>query len=163
MTFPLSPRGAKTQKGGADFPAALSGEGLIESYALPFVHYLTIPKYTTQADPLIFTMPLPVGMCQRLWIEFPKGCQGLAGVQVWRREQQIFPLPEGDWFSSDMLSASFAFTHSVHNEPYEVRLYGYNNDDTYSHTIWFAFEMTGKPKDLPPQLAGLLEYLKNGS
>jgi hypothetical protein len=87
----------------------------------------------------------------------------LVGVKIIRRVYQIFPLPEGVWFRSNDLTANFAFTHSLHNEPFEVVLRGYNQDDTYDHTIWFAFEMTGLTEDLPPQLQGLVNYLKGST
>lgn len=129
-------------------------------YALPFFHYLTIPKNTPIATPTTFTLQLPIGMIYRTWIEFPKGCSGLAGVQVWRAVRQVFPLPENTWLRSDNSVLNFAFTHPINTEPYEIILKGYNLDDTYEHTVWVGFEMKGLQKDLSPNLLGLIEFLK---
>lgn len=159
MTLPFSPRGGDNNKGGQANLPAFVGDKASKDYSLPFVHYLTIPKNTTKAAYLEYVMHLPVGTIKRLWIEFPPGCAGLAGIQIFRRIYQIFPMPQDVWFRSDAAVLNFAFVHSVHNEPYEVLLRGYNNDDTYDHTIWFAFEMTGLSEDLSPGMAKFLEAL----
>jgi len=154
------PRGRSGLQSGGKTPAALTGLSAEVDFSLPFQHRLTVPKNTAIATPYEYVMPLPIGRIQKLWVEMPAGCQGLVGLQVWRRVYQIFPLPEGQWFISDDTMVNFAFTHSVHNEPYEVILKAYNLDDTYQHQPWIAFEMTGLKNDLPPELAGLVDYLK---
>lgn len=148
------------------------GEGVISSgdtlatglaspdYHLPFFHYLTIPKNTTQSAYLSYTLVLPIGKVNKLWLEFPKGCAGLAGIQLFRSVQQIFPLPAGNWLRSDNSVLNFAFTHEIMNEPYEIEIRGYNLDDTYQHTIWIGLEMSGLAGDLPPQLQSFFEALK---
>lgn len=144
---------------GAQAAALTTGLGSA-SFHLPFFHYLTIPKSTTQASPLTFEFDLPIGVINRLWIEFPRGCSGLAGFQIFRGVRQVFPLPAGVWLRSDNAILNFAFTHEMTTEPHFLELRGYNDDDTYSHTIWLGVEMSGQQSDLPPQLQGLINYLK---
>lgn len=151
-------RGSKNA-GAAEGPGIQ--EGLLSTdYALPFFHYLAIPKNTAMAAFTSYTLYLPIGQVNRLWLEFPKGCAGLAGVQIWRGPRQIFPLPDGVWLKSDNSVLNFSFTHRITTEPNNVELRGYNLDDTYNHTVWFGLEMSGLMKDLTPQMQGLIDYLK---
>lgn len=129
-------------------------------FNIPFFHYLTIPVNTAIENPLIYTMSLPLGMVKRLWVEFPKGCAGLAGVKIIRGVRQIFPLPDGVWLRSDNSVLNFAFSHAINQDPFSVDIVGYNLDDTYPHTIWFGFEMSGFEKDLSPNEKQLLDLLK---
>lgn len=129
-------------------------------FNLPFFHYLTIPKSTTQANPITYNLNLPIGIIRKLTVEFPKGCSGLAGIQVYRGVTQIFPLPAGVWLRSDNSILPFAFTHEMTTNPMFLELRGYNDDDTYPHTVWMGFEMSGQTRDIPPQLVGLINYLK---
>jgi len=131
-------------------------------FSIPFFHYLEIPKNTTKENPLTYTMSLPIGIINRLWVEFPRGCSGLAGVQVYRSIRQVFPLPDGVWLRSDNAVLNFAFSHQIKNEPYEIILQGYNLDDTYNHTIWLGFEMSGNKAALTPAMLSFLNTLQGG-
>lgn len=155
-----APYGLAQVKGGNGNVTALQTALGSSDFHLPFFHYLAIPKSTAQANYLSFNLDLPIGRINRLWLEFPRGVSGLAGIQIYRGVTQIFPLPAGVWFRSDNAIFNFAFSHDMTTEPYFIELRGYNDDDTYQHTIWIGFEMSGKPSDLSPQLQGLLNYLK---
>ncbi len=155
-----APYGLAQAKGSNGNVAALSTALGSPDFHLPFFHYLTIPKSTTQVSYLSYNLDLPIGRINRVWVESPRGCSGLAGLQVFHGVQQIFPLPAGVWFRSDNSVLSFALTHDMTYEPFQLQLRGYNDDDTYSHTLWISFEMSGQQKDLPPQLQGLINYLK---
>lgn len=148
----------KGSGGGGDNTAALrTALGSVNFY-LPFFHYLTIPKNTTSSAYTSYRMPMPVSQSERLWIEFPEGCKGLAGLQVWRGVEQIFPLPAGVWLRSDGSTLNFRFSHVIDREPYEFELRGYNQDDTYPHTLWVGFEMHGLDAEISP---GLREFVKH--
>lgn len=130
-------------------------------FFLPFFHYLAIPKNTAQDSYTSYTLILPIGRINNIWLEYPKGCAGLAGIQVWRGARQIFPLPEGVWLRSDGYTFRFPFTHLIDSEPYEVEMRGYNLDDTYQHTIWIGLEMSGLPSELSENMQAFLQTLKS--
>jgi len=129
-------------------------------FYLPFFHYMTIPKNTAATSYTSFTMPLPVSQTERLWVEFPAGCKGLVGLQLWRGVEQIFPLPAGVWLVSDNAVMNFRFSHLIDTEPYEVTIRGYNTDDTYPHTPWMGLELHGLSKDIPPKLQEFISYIQ---
>lgn len=84
----------------------------------------------------------------------------MAGVQIWRGANQIFPLPAGVWLRSDNAVLNFAFTHEVITNPFEVTLKGYNTDDTYQHTVWVGFEMRGVNTELSTNMRAFLRSLQ---
>jgi hypothetical protein len=135
--------------------------GLANSdFYLPFFHYLTIPKNTAIVSYVSYKMTLPISQTHRIWIEFPKGCAGLVGFQLWRGVNQIFPLPSGIWLRSDGETLNFAFSHWIDAEPYNVELRGYNLDDTFGHTLWIGLELRGLPGELSTTMQSFLEALK---
>lgn len=161
----MSPRSTKVSGSGSKKGSVINDAtlqtGLASSdFYLPFFHYLAIPKNTAILSYTSYKLPLPISQTHRLWIEFPKGCVGLVGFQLWRGVDQIFPLPPGVWLRSDNYTLNFAFSHWVDKEPYEVELRGYNLDDTYTHTIWIGLELRGLPGELSTNMQSFLEALK---
>lgn len=155
-----SVKGSGSKKGSIIEGATLQ-TGLANSdFYLPFFHYLAIPKNTAITSYISYTLSLPISQTHRIWIEYPKGCAGLVGFQLWRGVEQIFPLPLGTWLRSDGYTLNFAFTHFIDREPYEVELRGYNLDDTYQHTIWIGLELRGLPGELSMIMQSFLETLK---
>lgn len=152
--------GSDNREGVADESGALSTGLASADFHLPLFHYFTIAKNTAIASYESYTLYLPIGRINRIWLEFPKGCAGLVGFQLWRGVHQIFPLPAGQWFKSDNAVLNFAFTHDVDTEPHYVELRAYNLDDTYPHTIWIGLEMSGLPDPLTEQAEQFLRTLR---
>lgn len=56
-----------------------------------YVFPITIPKNTPQSDPLITEITLGPGEITRVGVGFVWGNAGLAYVQIWRAEHQMWP------------------------------------------------------------------------
>lgn len=151
--------GSGAQGGPAEGSALRTALGSSDFY-LPFMHRLAIPRNTSQAAYVRYILPLPISQTERIWIDFPKGCGGLVGFQLWRGVEQVFPLPAGNWLTADGYTLNFRLSHVIENEPYEVELRGYNLDDTYQHTIWMVLELHGLDEESSPQLQAFLKTLK---
>lgn len=132
------------------------------NFALPFVYYMTVPKNTAIASPLTYDIVLPKGRITRVWSEFPKGCSGLAGLQLYRGPEQIFPLPKNIWLKSDNAVIPLAFSHLIITEPFNVTMRCYNLDDTYQHVIGLIIEMRGLQGAVSDQMQGLMDFLAGG-
>jgi hypothetical protein len=132
------------------------------NFNLPIFHYLVVAKNTGVLSYTSYILNLPKGAIQRIWIEYPKGCAGLVGFQLWREARQIFPLPYGVWLRSDGITLSFAFTHEIVTNPFWVEIRAYNLDDTYQHTIWIGLEMRGLYADITPEMQGFINYMMGG-
>jgi hypothetical protein len=145
---------------GGEQPAPLPDFGMVgRDYFLPFHLVMTTPKSTTQDNPLETSIILPIGRINRLWIEFPKGCAGLAGFQLWRASRQIFPVVGGVWMTGDDFMIPLAFTHVIHTVPFEVIGKSYNTDDTYQHRLMVIMEMSGNESNLPEGFQSFIDTL----
>lgn len=155
-------KSSATSNTGGKVAASVQDNLSNSDFSIPFFHYLTISKSTPITTPLTYIMPLPIGRINKLWVEFPRGCSGLVGIQIHRGIRQIFPLPDDVWLRSDNVVIPFAFSHVIKNEPYEVIIKGYNLDDTFQHTIWIGLEMSGNKSDLTPSMLAFLNTLQGG-
>lgn len=95
----------------------------------------TIPANTPQASPHIEDIKLTRGVIHRVEIGFPRGCAGLAHLQIKRSVHQVWPTnPQGS-FKTDGYTIAFNEFHKFFSEPYTLTLVGWNLDDTYPHTL----------------------------
>ena len=131
-----------------------------ENFYLPVFQYLSIPKNTAILDYVSIELVVPVSMSEKIWIEFPSGCAGLVGVQLWHGTEQIFPLPSGVWFKSNGFVFGFRLTHLFDRDPFTIQIRGYNLDDTYQHTVWISIELHGLPKAINDNMKSFLNTLK---
>ncbi len=129
-------------------------------YFLPFHLVMTTPKNTPISTPLETVITLPIGRITALWIEFPKGCVGLCGFQIWRGARQIFPVTQGIYQTGDKVFFRLAFTHVLFSEPLKITGKSYNLDDTYQHKMTVIMEMSGNDQDLPAGLSSFLDTIR---
>jgi len=96
---------------------------------------LTLPAYTLEDAALILTIPLDNGVIDFLEVEYPAGCAGLVYAKVTYNTIQIIPYNPGGWLRGDNRIFKASIDYEVKDPPYEIKLWGYNLDDTYPHTI----------------------------
>ena len=148
------------QKSKVTTPAKSGAVGLSSfDFFLPFFQYMDLPKGTSEEGYFAFSLNLPAGVIRKIWAEFPNGCMGLVGVQLWRGPRQIFPLPEGVWLRSNDSVLNFAFSEIIDREPFTVELRAYNLDDTYNHTVWIGLEMSGPKAALSQNAQAFLSLM----
>lgn len=125
-------------------------------YFLPFLVNITTPKNTTRESYLSTILNLPNGRINKIWIEFPRGCSGLTGIQIFRGPEQIFPIPKLQWFIGDGFLINLQFTQIIDTNPFELEFRTYNVDDTYQHRISVVLEMSGSKSEITSRLTNLL-------
>lgn len=95
----------------------------------------TIPANTAELSPSLKYVKLCYGVIHRVEAGFPRGCAGLAHLQIKRASHQLWPTnPEGS-FNTDGYTISFNEDQDFFIEPYILTLVGWNLDDTYDHTL----------------------------
>lgn len=121
---------------------------------------ITIPANTPQNSPVIERLKLTKGIIHRAEVEFPEGCAGLAHVTICQAIHQVFPTnPDGD-FNSDNFVIAWNDFLSLEVEPYEVQLLGWNEDDTYEHTITVRIGILPREILQPPAAeAGMIQRI----
>jgi len=97
---------------------------------------LTIPKSTTQNDPVRQALKVTQGLVYRVELFFPPGSAGLAGLSIIDGGITVWPAGFGNWFVGDQNTVQFDDLYIKNAAPFEFQLLGYNEDDTYDHSIW---------------------------
>ena len=102
-----------------------------------FAH--TIPANTPATAPYEQLVTLAGGEITWWQIQFPRGCVGLVHVRVRDELHQVIPVnTDGDVSADDVHVDSFD-SILLNDDPFDLRLVGWNTDDTYPHTVIFRF------------------------
>lgn len=95
----------------------------------------TLLANTGPAAEITEEVPVGYGLVKYVEIIFPAGCAGLVKVAVDRFARQVLPTNTGGYFDSNDEVISIPCEIDLTVPPYFLRLRGYNEDDTYDHTI----------------------------
>ena len=96
---------------------------------------ITIPKNTTQASPTIKVLTIAHGIITKIMVRPRPGHAALAHLVILHREHQIAPSTEGMDLHGDAFPIDWEEYYESYHEPYELKLKGWNEDDTYPHTF----------------------------
>lgn len=77
------------------------------------------------------------GVVTQVWVGFPKGCFGLAHLQVWNWGWCVWPWDQQESFHWNDYMFSFADRYPLDDEPFELVLRAWSYDDFYEHTLTF--------------------------
>jgi hypothetical protein len=90
---------------------------------------------------------------------FPTGCACLAHVRVFRSAHQLWPSNLDGSFASDGEFLDFDEDYPVLDFPFELLFAGWNDDDTYPHTITLRLGITQPAAPAQPSLADRVRQL----
>lgn len=96
---------------------------------------ITIPKSTTQASPTEETLQIAHGIITKFMVRPRPGHAALAHLVILHHEHQIAPSTENMDLSGDSHPIDWEEYYESYQPPYELKLRGWNTDDTYSHTF----------------------------
>lgn len=99
---------------------------------------IVLPANTPELTPIIKRLGVHPGVTQHVWFGFPAGCYGLAHIQVWHAGWQVWPLTQRESLHWEHQVIDFDDRYPISAEPYEFVVKGWNLDDSYQHTLWFA-------------------------
>lgn len=113
---------------------------------------LTIPKKVVENGTASTTMKLCEGAITRSFVQFPSGCAGLVWVQIWLNGYQLIPWERGEWLRGDDHIIRDESRYPVTGPPRILTIYGYNEDESYPHTIQVGIEVSASEAvdGLPP-------------
>ena len=110
---------------------------------------ITLPLGGTEAAPETTIGYIGKGVIHRLVIFFPRGCFGLAHIQIFVGGVQVWPSIQGQTFAYDGYTLDVLEHFEIEAGPTEVRIVGWNEDETYNHTIQVGFGILPKSVLLP--------------
>jgi len=96
---------------------------------------ITIPAQTVSTQTICERIVITSGLVYKVELQFPPGCLGLAHVYIKDGGYQVWPSTPGTDFACDDYTINFEDSFLKQTEPYELQIYGYNDDETYDHTI----------------------------
>ncbi len=133
-----------------------------------YEYTLTIPRNTTEAAPLELGVALAPGVVRLVHVQFPKGCVGLVHVQIWRSEHQVWPVNVEGNISAEGQTVSWPEDYELADDPLSFTLRGWNDDDTFPHTITFRFALlplaaAQAEREGPGMVRQLLRFLTGGA
>ena len=96
---------------------------------------ITILKNTTQASPKVETLKIAHGIITKIMVRPRPGHAALAHLVILHHEHQIAPSTEGMSLSGDTFPIDWEEYYESYQPPYELKLKGWNDDDTYPHTF----------------------------
>jgi len=96
---------------------------------------ITIPKNTLSTAPTEQILKIANGIISKIMVRPRPGHAALAHLVILHHEHQIAPSTEGMSFSGDTFPIDWEEYYESYQPPYELKLKGWNDDDTYPHTF----------------------------
>ena len=118
---------------------------------------LTIPANTPVSKPVASTGVVCPGRVDRVMIIFPPGAAGLAHIRIARGSHQLWPSNLDGSFASDGEFLDFSENYPLDDSPFEFIISGWNDDDTYDHSITVRFNIVPVEQAAKP---GLTDQIK---
>ncbi|KKM84378.1 hypothetical protein LCGC14_1299710 [marine sediment metagenome] len=105
---------------------------------------LTIPAGTSKTSPVSTSIEIPPTLVDRLEITFPSGCVGLVGVRFQFQGRVIWPYNPDGWFLGNGQTVTFTPNLELKDQPNELMIEGYNDDDTFAHAVYVIIDVEFK-------------------
>lgn len=96
---------------------------------------ITIPANTAATSPEVVTFKIAHGIIAKFMVRPRPGHAALAHLVILHHEHQIAPSTEGMDLSGDAHAIDWEEYYESYQPPYELKLKGWNDDDTYPHTF----------------------------
>ena len=96
---------------------------------------ITIPKNTLRTAPTVAMMGIARGIITKIMVRPRPGHAALAHLVILHHEHQIAPSTENMDLHGDAPPIDWEEYYESYQPPYELKLKGWNEDDTYPHTF----------------------------
>jgi len=96
---------------------------------------ITIEVGKTKADPQEEIQKIAHGIITKIMVRPRPGHHALAHCVILHHEHQIAPSTENMDLSGDELPIDWEEYYESYQPPYELKIKGWNDDDTYPHTF----------------------------
>ena len=124
--------------------------------------HVTFPSGKTELTKTARHFHISKGWIYRAWVIFPPGCAGLVKIRVEHQGHPIIPINKSDYVKADNYTFELPMYYPVPTEPFRVTFEGWNEDDTYPHTITLMLLVLPKAFILPVgAVEGIMESLSN--
>ena len=116
----------------------------------------------TEAEATSATIKIKLGVIWRVWVTFPPGCAGLTKLRLYIDEHPFLPVEKDAYIRGDGITYEVPVSFEIKQKPAIVRVEGWNEDDTYDHTIDVYILVVDKEWIMPVgSTEGILAGLKS--
>jgi len=105
------------------------------------------PANTLASAPIVTNLAIYPGVTKRVWAGFPRGCFGLAHMQIWHWGWQVWPWTPQTSFHWEDYMFTFEDRYPITEEPLYFVIKTWNLDDSYPHTLTFAVTVEAAPPE----------------
>lgn len=96
---------------------------------------LTVPANTLKTAPSESVLKIAHGIITKFMVRPRPGHAGLAHCVILHLEHQIAPSTQDMDISGDAFPVDWEEYYEIYQSPYELKIRGWNEDDTYPHTF----------------------------
>jgi hypothetical protein len=96
---------------------------------------ITITAGKTKASPQVEILPIAYGIISKIMVRPRAGHQNLAHCVILHHEHQIAPSTEGMDIHGEFFPIDWEEYYESYQPPYELKIKGWNDDDTLPHTF----------------------------
>jgi len=100
-----------------------------------FQQDITIPKNTLETSPVTATLGIANGIITKIMVRPRPGHASLGHLVITHHGHQIAPSSEKMDFHGDTFPIDWEEYYESYQPAYELKLVGWNDDDTYPHTF----------------------------
>jgi len=123
---------------------------------------ITFPAGGTEATAAHEYFKVNTGIISTVWITFPPGCAGLVKLRIYSEGHPFLPVNKDNYIRGNNYTFAFPVMFEITDEPMTLTVEGWNEDETYDHTIDVLFLILPKELLLPVgSTEGILEGLKS--
>jgi hypothetical protein len=116
-----------------------------------------IGVFTDKVDAYHVPLEMTAGKITRVMVQFPAGHLGLTHLIILDGLHQLWPSNEGEDFSTSDETITWLEDYDLTEPPYTLTAWGWNEDDTYDHTITVRIEL--EPANVETSLADQIKQL----
>jgi len=102
---------------------------------------LAIPANTPASAPAELTVDLSPGTITMVEVQFPSNCVGLVHARILDGVHQVWPTSLDTDIAGEAQNVRWSEEYDLLELPYQLTLQGWNDDDTYQHTLTFRFAL----------------------
>lgn len=117
---------------------------------------ITIPANTTADSPTEQTLNIAHGVITKFMVRPRPGHKGVAHCIILHHEHQIAPSIIGMDISGDFFPVDWEEFYECYQPPYELKIQGWNESNTYSHTFDVFVAILPRKAILPYAIADAL-------
>jgi len=127
-----------------------------------YAKHVLFPADKTELTKTIERFSISKGWIYRAWVIFPPGCAGLVKIRIEHEGHPIIPINKSDYIKADNYTFELPMFYEVAEEPYGITFEGWNEDDTYDHTITLMLLVLPKNYIMPiGATEGIMESIKS--